>query len=350
MIIGYNYFSRGFHSNVFDTAIPTSHIDEVVVGAGIYDEIFVSVDTTIEDDKKKPTSWQLKTIMNPSFEGDLEAGSIESDGHKIRNIQIYRRKYLTNESWLLVSQFPYSIDYNVYSFIDRFTENGATYEYAIVPLAKDVLGEITLSEPVDVEYNGVFLTDLENNYQMEVDFEMGTVDHNNNVSTSNPLNGRFPIVTYGNQNYRTGEIDFLPLTQQQKDTGGMKIDGRDERMYQEKVLGFLKNSQAKVVRNDNGDMMVVAAHDVSTTSKNGNLLDLNAISFSFTEIGELDFETMSKAGLIGSAGASKYTFDENGNIVWALNYLDETEDVRREFRNSPPKRVRDDRDNRPKRL
>lgn len=344
MIIDYNFFGYEKHGVIWDTAIPTSHIDEVIVGAGIYDEIFVSLDTTIGEQDAKPTSWQLKTIMNPKFNSDLEAGSFSGSGHEIKHIQIYRRQFLSSEPWLMVGQFPYETEYNVYSFIDRFTENGARYEYAVVPVAQDVVGEVTVSNPVQVEYEGVFLSDLENNYQMEVDFEMGQVDHNNNVSTSNPLNGRFPIVTYGNQDYRTGNITFLPLSEQQIKAGGTEVDGRLERKYQENVLKFLKSGKAKVVRNDNGDMMVVATHNVTTQSKNGNLIDLNAISFQFTEVGELDFQTMSKAGLIGSAGKSKYTFDENGNIVWSLNYLDDLENTRREYRNSFPKRIRDERD------
>ena len=48
MMIDYNFFGYKFHGNVWDTAIPTSHIDEVVIGAGIYDEIYVSGDAHID--------------------------------------------------------------------------------------------------------------------------------------------------------------------------------------------------------------------------------------------------------------------------------------------------------------
>lgn len=339
MLIGYNFFGKGMDGNIFDTPIPTANIDEMTMGAGIYDEVYVTVDTTISENNTKPTSWKLKTIMNAKFETDLEAGSIDSDGHKITTIQIYRRKFLTSEDWLLVGQFDYDLAYNVYSFIDRFTENGARYEYAIVPVAKDVIGDVTVSEPIDVKYDGIFISDLYNNYKMEVDYELGARSHNTNISTSVPLNGQFPIVTMGNQNYRTGDITFLPLTQSQVDSGGHTIDGKSERMYREQILNFLKNGRTKVVRNDNGEMMIIAAHNVQETSKNGSLVDLSAITFSFTEVGKFDFDTMSKGGLVGKAGKSKYTFDENGNIIWALNFEDETQNLHREHRNSFPKVV-----------
>ena len=54
MIIGYDYFGKKLDGVVFDTAVPTSNVDEVVIGAGIYDEIFVSVDTTISNQNIKP--------------------------------------------------------------------------------------------------------------------------------------------------------------------------------------------------------------------------------------------------------------------------------------------------------
>lgn len=342
MIIDYDFFGRKMDGNIFDTPIPTANLDEVTVGAGIYDELYITVDTdpnSVNESNVKPSSWKLKTIMNAKFKVDLEAGSLDSDGHQITTIQIYRRKHLLESSWLLVGQFDYDENFNVYSFVDRFTENGAKYEYAIVPVAKDVIGDITVSEPIQVAYEGVFLSDLQSNHKMEVDFEYGTRTHNNNVSTSSPLNGRFPIVTQGNQDYQTGNISFLPLTQEQIDSGGTSIDGRKERLYREQVLRFLKNGSTKVMRNDNGEMMIIATHNVQTTSKNGSLADLSAVSFDFIQLGDFDFDTMSKTGLLGKAGKSKYTFDEFGNIIWAMNFEDEGQKAIREHRNSFPKVV-----------
>lgn len=338
MLIDYNFFGSGVDGNVFDTPIPTENLDEVKMGAGVYDELYITVDTDIGEEDVKPTNWRLKTIMNAKFRDDLEAGSLDSDGHKITSIQIYRRKHLIEDDWLLIGQFDYERKYNVYSFVDRFTENGAKYEYAIVPIAKDVIGDITISKPVTVDYDGVFISDLENNFKMEVDYELGTVTHNNNISTSVPLNGKYPIVTVGNQDYKTGQLGFLPLSPEQVESGGHTIDGRKEREYRDKVLDFLKNGKTKIIRDDNGDMMVVATHNVQSTSKNGSLVDLSAVSFQFTEVGGFDFDTMNKGGLIGKAGKSKYTFDENGNIVWSLNLTDETKAMR-DYRNSFPKVV-----------
>lgn len=319
MIIDYNFFGKTFHSNVFDTAIPTSDVDEVVLGAGIYDELFVSVDTTIDDKDEKPTKWAIKTIMDAKFQGDLEAGSIDADGHVVTKIQIYRRKPKEDNRWLLLGEFPYDIDYNVYSFVDRLAENDVVYEYAIVPVANEVLGDVTISEPIKVNYKGVWISDLENNFQLEYDFRLDSISHNQNYATQEPLNGRFPVITFGTQQYRSGSLSFLPLSEEQIQACGTKIDSKKERLVRESVLDFLKRPTAKVIRNDNGNVMVVATHDISEEPRDGILIDISDIRFSYTEIGEFDYDTMSKGGLIGEAVKSKYTFDENGNVIWAMN-------------------------------
>lgn len=329
MIIGYNFFSKGFHGNVFDTAISTSHIDEVIMGAGIYDELYITVDTTVGSENKKPDKWRLKTIMDAKFKNDLEAGSLDADGHIVTRIQIYRRKYLEDKEWLIVGEIEYDHDYNVYSFVDRFAENGAVYEYAIVPIANKVIGDMTVSEPVEVNYNGVFISDINNNFRLEIDFESGTINHNKNMSISQPLNGAFPILTYGNQNYRSGTASFLPLSKEQVDHGGGQIDGKKEFEYSKKVIDFLQSGGAKVIRNDNGDMNVVGTHEVTSSSKNGILQDLSEVSFGFTEIGKIDNETMVKAGLVGTPSKSKYSFDENGDIEWNVAVEPRNETIER---------------------
>ena len=319
MIIGHDFFTLDFHGNVFDTAISTSHLDEVVLGAGIYDELYVTVDTTVSMENKKPEKWQLKTIMDAKFKNDLEAGSLDADGHIVTKIQIYRRKYLEEREWLIVGQIDYDENYNVYSFIDRFAENGATYEYAIVPIANKVIGDITVSEPIEVDYDGVFISDINSNFKLEIDFNKGSISHNTNMATSQPLNSPYPILMYGKQKYQSGSISFLPLTERQILAGGAEIDGKEEREYREKVIDFLENGGSKVIRNDNGEMLVIGTHDVQSSSKNGRLQDLSEVSFNFTEIGKINNETMTKSGLIGVPSKSKYTFDENGEIQWNVN-------------------------------
>lgn len=319
MIIGYNFLGNGFHGNVFDTAIPTSEIDEVTMGAGIYDELFVSLNTTIDETDEKPEKWEIKTIMDAKFQNDVEAGTIDADGHVVTRIHIYRRKYGVNDEWLMLGDFEYDKEFNVYSFVDRLAENGVTYEYAVVPVAATVIGDVTLSAPIKVEYDGMWISDIKNNFKLNYDFELGEISHNTNYVMSNPISGKYPIMSFGSQDYKTGSATFLPLSEVQEKIQGRYVDGHEEFVYREKILDFLKSGGAKVIRVDTGQMLIVATHDVKSTPKSGRLVNLESISFSYTEIGAFDYSTMQKGGLIGGAVKSKYTFDDKGDVVWTMS-------------------------------
>lgn len=318
MIIGYDFFGLDFSGNIYDTAIPTSGLDELTLGAGIYDELFISVDTTIDGSDTRPKKWMLKNIMHSKFQNDLEAGTLDADGHIITSIQIYRRKYMVDNNWLLMGEFPLDEDYNVYTLLDRLTQNDTIYEYSVVPVANDVIGEVSVSDPVKANFEGIYISDLENNVKMEYDLNLGDVDYNNNTSTINPLNGKYPIVINGNQRYRSGSINFTPLSENQITLGGTTIKPKEEADVRRHITDFLQNNSAKVIRKDDGDIFVVATSNIKSQSKNGKLVDIHEVSFDYTEIGDMNYETMSKGGLIGSAAKSKYTFDENGEIVWEL--------------------------------
>ena len=332
MIVGVDFFSKGFDGNVYDTPIPTSEMDEVIIGTGMYDELFVSVDTTIDHTNIQPDTWEIKTIMDAKFNNSIEAGTIDGAGHIVTNIQMYRRKYRSNDDWQLVAAFPYEQEYNVYTVIDRFVENGQTYEYCIVPLAKDTIGDITKSQPVLIDYDGSFVSDLDNNFKMSADFEFGELSHNKNSSVATPLNSAYPIVSFGNQNYRSGTIKYLPLTDKQLYGAASAVNARDERLNRKRLIDFLNNGKTKVIRRDDGDMIVCVTSSIKSTPKATSLDAIADVSFELTEIGELNYNTMEKAGLIARAGKSIYTYDDFGDVLW--NNEPVNEDARREYRNS----------------
>ena len=318
MIVGYSAYGEDLFSKVWDTPLPTSQLDELMVGAGIYDELYISVDTTISKANVRPDRWYLKNIINAKFQNDLEAGTLDANGHVITMLQVYRREHGRND-WLLIGQFDYDFDYNVYSVVDITAKNGVTYDYAFVPVSDSVVGEENVSEyPVTVKYNGVFISDLEKNYRLEIDFTQGDVTHNKNSSVMTPLNGEFPVMIFGNQDYRTGNITFLPVTEKQIQSGGTKIDKGAERELRDSVTSFLNNGQAKVLRNDNGDIMIIATNNVKSSPKSSTLMDIHGITFDYTEIGKVDSGTLGKVGLLSHGSRGSYTYDENGDVIWDI--------------------------------
>ena len=315
MIIGHSFY--GLEDVVWDTAIPTTQLDTMRMHEGIYDEVYMTLDTNIKDDGKRE-NWSLKTIMNSKFENDLEAGTIDGNGHVVTRLQLYRRLYSATSDWVLIGDTDYSDEFNVYSFVDNTTENGRTYEYAIMPVANKIAGELNKSEPQKVEYEGVYISDTENNFRIELDFKQDTIQHNRNSALITPLNGKYPIAVFGKQDYRTSSLTFLPISQKQIDTGGTDVNGRDERSVRDKVTSFLNNGRAKILRNDNGDVMIIASQNVQTDPKETYLPDIQSVKFDYAELGRINSSDLTRTGLVAEAVKSKYTYNEYGDVIWDI--------------------------------
>ncbi|MEH7207625.1 hypothetical protein V7094_15505 [Priestia megaterium] len=316
MIVGYNFF--GFEEGaIFDTPICTEMIDELRLNEGTYDEVYVDLDTSVSDVPSKPSSWSIQTIMDAKFTGDLDAGSLGADGFKVTRVQLYRTVYGT-ESWELVTEFDYDEAYNMYNFTDRYVQNGVTYQYAIVPVANEVMGERLVSDTVDVSYHGIFLTDRKENKRLEFDITLGDISHNTNSSVNEPLNGQFPIVVFGNSNYRSGNLSVLPISDATKNLYGAGIDKMQEQINRTSWLDFLNNCKAKVLRIDSGVLMLVVTMNAKETHMDGdNLRDLATLSFDYTEIGKLTHEMMQNNDLLATTDRGKFTFNDYGEVTSA---------------------------------
>jgi hypothetical protein len=315
VIIDYNFFGLE-EGTVFDTPICTDMLDELQLNEGTYDEAYIDLSKNIVDDNVKPTSWGFTTIMDAKFTSDLDAGSIGMDGFKVTHIMLYRSVYGTSK-WDAIGIFEYDEDYNVYDYVDRYTQNGIMYQYAIVPVANEVLGEKTVSQPIESSYEGIFITDRKENRRLEFDITMGEVVYNTNSALNQPINSGYPIVTFGQSKYRSSSLSVLPLSRETIALAGAGIDKFAEQVNRQEWVDFLNNGKAKVLRMDNGVLMLIVTHNVTQTHKEGDLLrPLASLQFDYTEIGEITFDTMMSTDLLStSAFERKTTFNENGAVV-----------------------------------
>lgn len=314
MIIGYNFFGLE-EGTVYDTPICTDMIDELQMGQGIYDEVYVDLNTDTPNNTSKPTIWTLTTIMDSKFTGDLDGGSIGAEGFTVTKIQLYRSVYGTGK-WDAIGIFDYNEDFNVYDYVDRYTQNGVSYQYAIVPMANEVLGDRLVSDVVDSSYEGIFITDRKENRKLEYDIQLGDITYNNNSALNQPINNAYPIVTFGKSKYRSGKLSVLPLSRETIAMAGGDIDKFAEQLNRQEWLDFLNSGKAKVLRLDNGVLMLIVTQNAVASHKDGDILrSLASIGFDFVEVGDLSFNMLVKNDLIPSAYAQKTTFNDFGGIV-----------------------------------
>lgn len=318
MIIGYDFFGyaeKGTNGAFWDTPICTDMINTLEMSEGIYDEVYVDLDTQISDNTLKPTMWKLTTIMNSEFKGDLDGGSIGADGFNITKIQLFRSVYGTGK-WDAVGIYDYDEEYNVYEYTDRYVQNGSVYQYAIVPVANEVLGDKLISDSVKAVYEGIFITDKRENRKLEYDIELGDISYNTSSAVSQPLNSQYPIVTFGKSGYRSGNLSVLPLSKETVALAGEGIDKFAEEVNRQEWIDFLNNGRAKVLRMDSGVIMLIVTQNAVESHKEGDILrHLASIGFDYVEIGKIDFDMLVKNDLIALSYKSKSSFDDYGGVV-----------------------------------
>lgn len=314
MIIGHNFFGHEHGGCVWDTPVCTDMMDELIVREGTYDHITVDLNTKITDSTIKESNWDLTTVLNAGFTGDLDAGSIGADGFTITDIMMYRSIAGTNE-WERVSEFEYDEEFNLYEYIDRYVQNGAKYIYALVPVANNVQGEMLQSDEVSVSYEGMFLTDKDDNKRIEFDIEIGDISFNTASAVMNPIDSEYPIVVSNRTKYRSGNISTLPISKSTLAQYGADIDGNEERNNRKRWIDFLTNGKAKVLRMDNGLLVLVQTSNPTVSHKEGRLKDLATISFDYTEIGAINYQNMDKNNLVPEPVLSRTTFNDDGGII-----------------------------------
>jgi hypothetical protein len=314
VIIGYNFMGYEHGGSVWDTPICTDMLDELELNEGTYDEVYVNLDVTTPSNTAKPTIWTVTTIMDSKFTGDLDGGSIGAEGFKITSIQLYRSIYGTGK-WDAVGQFKYDEEFNMYDYVDRYVQNGAVYQYAIVPVANEVQGDKLISDRVGASYEGIFITDKKENRRFDYDISLGEVVYNTTSALNQPLNSGFPIVTFGQSKYRSGNLSVLPLSDDTIALAGSGVDKLAEQINRQEWLDFINNGRAKVLRMDNGVLMLIVTQNATASHKEGMLKDLASLTFDYVEVGEINFGNMMKNDLIPSGYASKMTYDDNGGII-----------------------------------
>lgn len=296
MIIGYDFHGEE-DTLIFETKYshPTYHKAELKNSE--VNQFFIDEDTTISDDTSKPLNWNFTTVINALFQGDLEGGSVSANGLIIDRISFQKRK-ADDLYWDDIEEIPYdSGEKTLYEAIDKYIQNDFSYEYSLTPIASTVQGNRTVSTPIRVNFEGNFLSDINENYRLLYDFELGTIEHNSPSAIHQPLNSKYPIVTYSNTDYRSSSIDCLILTDTTVNNGGT-VNIRNEKLQREKLIKFLKNRKPKIMRSQNGDIMMIAITDNPREEPNNSIHGIAKVSFSFVEIGSVDSDNLRANGLI----------------------------------------------------
>lgn len=294
MLISLDFF--GYEDGaIFDTTLEHHDYHSVKLKDGIIDHIHIDSDLTVDETTEKTNYFTFNTVLNASLNGHLEGGSLINEGLQIERIRFQKRK--TDELyWTDVAELEYSYpEKTFYEALDKYIQNDFEYEYSLLPVTSNVLGTRVTSDPVTAQFEGYFISDMDNNYKLIYNAQLNPIDHVSHSTLFEPLNNPYPIVSYGNANYRQSSISATILTPNSHDG---QIDIRTEKTEREKLMRFLKNRKAKIFRTPHGDSMLITITNNPREEANNSIYGLMTVSFDFVEIGEVNSDSLRMNGLI----------------------------------------------------
>ena len=138
VLCGYDFLQD--KNTLNESPISSNKFNTVTLTNGIFDHWNVTNDVSSEYSSEIPTAWDLLTVMNANFNGNINAWNLEYSLSEITGFKIKRRK-TTEFDWITLKYIPVSeLDNLSFIFNDNLAASGYEYEYAFVPVINDIEG------------------------------------------------------------------------------------------------------------------------------------------------------------------------------------------------------------------
>ena len=253
---------------------------------GIFSHWYVTNDVTSPYTSEEPTVWDYLTIMDANFNGSLSAGNIDYVMDNIDGIRIKRRK-TTEYNWITLKYIPTSEfgDHLSFTMNDYLNQNGVEYEYAFVPVVEGVEGEY-ITNTIQSHFDGVFICDFDSIYKFYTGVSYGNMQRVQKIGVFEPLGRKYPVVVSNALlNYNSGSFSGDILNDdffETKVLGGLSTVEK-----REKLLDFLTNKKAKILKDWNGNYwLMVVTDSPSVDFEKDSALKLMNVTASWTEVGD----------------------------------------------------------------
>lgn len=297
MFIGYDLFGLNNGSNFIDI-LPLDNINYMEIYSGLIDEIYIDENIDSVFSENKPTLWGFSTVLHAKFNEDLEAGSVAAGGFTIDKIKIQKRE-IDEFSWSDVTELVYNPDDKLlYEQFDPIVANNFIYQYSLLPVAAEVLGNRVLSNNIEVDFEGVFLSDKTNNYHLLYDATVNDITHISPSVKFEPLNAQYPIVSYSSLDYAEWEINATFISATSKNNADGAINIRAENKGRKQLLDFLKNKKPKIYRDMHGNLKLVTVVDNPSETLNSSVNGLGELGIKLVEIDTTDSDTLKQYNLL----------------------------------------------------
>lgn len=294
--LGYNFCSDG---NAFDP-LPTDigNITKTKLQNGILDCFNINRNVTFDYTTVIPTGWDADTIMNVTFKGNVQGGSISQIASGVTSVRI-KRRIKGKFDWITIREIPISKPEDL-SFIvtDNLNAYNVEYEYAFVPMVGDVEGSYII-ESILSKFSGVFICDANMAFKFMAGIEYNGNTVNQQIGVFQPYNRKFPIIVSNSiMQYKTGSIGGWVLPESYEDNHN--LDRIEITKEKEILLKFLTNKKPKIIKDTNGNnWLVYFTGNPTLTYDNNYGQGMVKINAEWTEVGDPeDKDDLYENGLI----------------------------------------------------
>lgn len=286
--VGYNFFAD---VNALDSASSNvNNITSTKLTNAIFDHLNITRNTDTPFSTSIPVNWDYDTILNASFEGNLNAGNVDFLIAQINAIKI-KRRIKGSFNWLTLKTFPVEKEEDLtFIFNDFLNGYGIDYEYALVPVLNDIEGNYIINS-IFSKFNGVFIGDAQQTFKFLYDVEYGTNARNQQTGIFQPLGKQYPvIVANGLLSYESGSVTGAILSDDYEDTG---VFDRTAIVQKKTIIkDFLTNKKAKILKDWNGNIWLCMITDnVQVSYRSGSGMGIPQVQFNWVQIGEANNQT-----------------------------------------------------------
>lgn len=251
--IGYNFCADG---NALDpTPTNVNNITKTRLQNGIFDHFNATRNVTFDYSSIIPTDWDIDTIMDADFKGNISAGNVNQVASGITGIRMKRRVKGTFD-WITLKELPVKKSEDL-SFVvtDNLNAYNVEYEYAFVPMLGDVEGNYII-ESILSKFEGVFICDADTVFKFMAGVEYSNNTANQQIGVFQPYNRQFPVIVSNSVlQYKTGSIGGWVLPEGFE--ANRVIDRTAITKEKEILLKFLTNKKPKIIKDMNGNNWLV---------------------------------------------------------------------------------------------
>lgn len=254
-----------------------------ILGRGIFEHLLATKDmTTIED--IPPETWSDTTIMNASFNGDIDAGSLDIVWQQVDGFKI-KRRYAEDFEWTTLAYYDRSEAGISFTYQDNLVANNKQVQYAIVPVIGGVEQSYVIKD-ITTKFNSIYICDATEIYTFDSGVSYGTESRVQKVGIFEPYGRKYPVVvSNGNIGYSTGSIQATILQDNYLDTH--HLDKGAMIVKRQQLKEFLTNKKAKILKDWNGNAFLISITGNPTISySTSSGMALADISAAWVEIGD----------------------------------------------------------------